>query len=510
MSKLAESLFKPCKDCHDLDRLQIAEVDADQHTLRRAEFDHGAHVLVLTCEGCHASIVDPSSDVAATQNLPGIDSCKSCHSPSIGSYACATCHYFHPNKERASGLLVSRDVHGMKAVLVGKTSEGQEDMARFPFEQQATIGRGAENTVVIEDASISGKHARIVYDAKESCYFLEDLESLNGTELDGTRVRDRERLETLHVITLANTRDLIFQDLATRVPQAQPSPGPAPPPAPEPQPEPTRPEVVPPPTPDVVPEEAHGTMIEEGGFKLPSSVSGDDAGDGTRIEEGGFKLPSSVSGDDAGEGTRIEEGGFKLPSSVSGDDAGEGTRVEEGGFKLPSSVSGDDAGEGTRVEEGGFKLPSSVSGDDAGDGTRIEEGGFKLPSSVAGDEKTDKKSRSDDDTGEIPRAAIDTDPSGQIKVAFRLDIPDLKLSFTLREGENVVGRGEEAAVRINLPDISRRHAVITINKDKVTVRDEGSSNKTYIDDREIGREPVELLAGDTLIFGDVKASLLRG
>ena len=95
----------------------------------------------------------------------------------------------------------------MNAVLLGKTREGQDDMARIPFEQQATIGRSADNTVVIEDPSISGKHAQIVYDPKEKCYFLEDLESLNGTELDGTRVRDRERLGRLHVITLANSRE---------------------------------------------------------------------------------------------------------------------------------------------------------------------------------------------------------------------------------------------------------------------------------------------------------------
>jgi pSer/pThr/pTyr-binding forkhead associated (FHA) protein len=370
----------------------------------------------------------------------------------------------------------------MNAVLLGKTREGQDDMARIPFEQQATIGRSADNTVVIEDPSISGKHARIVYDPKEKCYFLEDLESLNGTELDGTRVRDRERLGRLHVITLANSREFIFQDLATRAPRAQPTPGPPSPAPPEPQPDAPIPEV----TPEA--EEAQGTMVEEGGFKLPPSVAADDPGEGTRVEEGGFKLPPSVAADDPGEGTRVEEGGFKLPPSVAADDAGEGTRIEEGGFKLPSSVAGDDAGEGTRVEEGGFKLPSSVAGDD----------------------RARKKAKGDDDTGEIPRARLDTDPSGQIRVGFRLDIPDLQLSFTLGEGENLVGRAEDAAVRINVPDISRRHAVITITKNKVTVRDEGSSNKTFIDDREVGREPVELLAGDTLVFGDVKASLLRG
>ena len=120
-ARLAEDLSRPCRECHQLDEMQIAAVDANQHTLRRAEFDHGAHVLVLSCLECHAAIpvreaydgqqdVDRSSDKAETQNLPGIENCKSCHSASSGSHACATCHYFHPNKERASGLLAFRDV----------------------------------------------------------------------------------------------------------------------------------------------------------------------------------------------------------------------------------------------------------------------------------------------------------------------------------------------------------------------------------------------------------------
>jgi pSer/pThr/pTyr-binding forkhead associated (FHA) protein len=176
---------------------------------------------------------------------------------------------------------------------------------------------------------------------------------------------------------------------------------------------------------------------------------------------------------------------------------------------LPKSVTDGDSGEGTRVEEGGFALPKSVTDGDSGEGTRVEEGGFKLPGSMAGGGKSGavEKAQSEEDTGET---TIQTGPSGVARVSFRLDVPELALSFTLEEGENVIGRVEEAAVRINLAGISRRHAVITVRGDKVTVRDEGSSNKTFVEDREVGQEPVELLAGDVLMFGDVKASLLRG
>ena len=187
----------------------------------------------------------------------------------------------------------------------------------------------------------------------------------------------------------------------------------------------------------------------------------------------------------------------------------ERTHVEEGGFTLPKSVAEVDPGEGTHVEEGGFTLPKSVAEIDPGEGTHVEEGGFKLPQSMAGGGESGpvEKARSEEDTGE---SQIQAGPAGVVKVSFRLDIPQLGLSFTLGEGENLIGRAEEASVRINLADISRRHAVITVQGDRVTVRDEGSSNKTFIEDREIGREPVELLAGDVLMFGEVKASLFRG
>ena len=370
----------------------------------------------------------------------------------------------------------------MNARLVGKTIEGQDDMSKFEIGERATIGRSAGNAIVIEDPAISGQHASIVFDAEEKCYFLEDLKSLNGTELDGMRVKERERLGRLHVITLAGSRDLIFQDLDLCAPaEAASRPAPS------------------------VPAPAPAPRVEKAAPVAPPPASGE----GTRVEEGGFVLPESMADVESAEGTRIEEGDFALPKSVADVDSGEGTRVEEGGFKLPGSVAGGDSGEGTRVEEGGFKLPGSMAGGDSGEGTRVEEGGFKLPGSMAGGGQSGavEKVPSEEDTGET---TIQTGPSGVARVSFRLEVPELALSFTLEEGENLIGRAEDAAVRINLADISRRHAVITVRGDKVTVRDEGSSNKTFIDDREVGPEPVELLAGDVLMFGDVKASLLRG
>lgn len=54
------------------------------------------------------------------------------------------------------------------------------------FADAITIGRGPENTLVLEDGYASGKHARIY--PQDGQWYLEDLNSTNGTLLAGQRV----------------------------------------------------------------------------------------------------------------------------------------------------------------------------------------------------------------------------------------------------------------------------------------------------------------------------------
>jgi len=83
--------------------------------------------------------------------------------------------------------------------------------ADFDLGQEATLGRHPDCTVVLPVPAVSGRHARIEWDEAAGSYFLEDLGSLNGTELDGEPLTGRERLDRLHVITLGGKLDLIFQ-----------------------------------------------------------------------------------------------------------------------------------------------------------------------------------------------------------------------------------------------------------------------------------------------------------
>ncbi len=115
-----------CQKCHVVENASIRRVQADQNVLIRAEFNHRAHILDRRCTECHTSIsVDEKklrfsverysefaetlpqtfkADHAATQNVPTIRNCQTCHTADKTSNRCVTCHQFHPNKERRANL----------------------------------------------------------------------------------------------------------------------------------------------------------------------------------------------------------------------------------------------------------------------------------------------------------------------------------------------------------------------------------------------------------------------
>lgn len=76
----------------------------------------------------------------------------------------------------------------------------------------------------------------------------------------------------------------------------------------------------------------------------------------------------------------------------------------------------------------------------------------------------------------------------------------------LVQGDNLVGSDPGCAVHLSDPTVSRRHALIRIGPQEVSVEDLGSRNGTFLDGRRVGgKEVVE--KGAELGFGLVKASL---
>jgi pSer/pThr/pTyr-binding forkhead associated (FHA) protein len=97
----------------------------------------------------------------------------------------------------------------MQARLFCKT--GQLAGANYTIADEATIGKGPENSIQLYPSVISTRHARISFDRKANAFFIEDLRSRNGTKVDGMKVVGKEKLSKLHIITFAGQFDFIFQ-----------------------------------------------------------------------------------------------------------------------------------------------------------------------------------------------------------------------------------------------------------------------------------------------------------
>lgn len=74
----------------------------------------------------------------------------------------------------------------------------------------------------------------------------------------------------------------------------------------------------------------------------------------------------------------------------------------------------------------------------------------------------------------------------------------------LLNGENLVGRALDCAVRLDSTDVSRRHARILVSGDAATLEDLGSTNGTFVNGARIAG-PVPLADGTVVAFGSIQA-----
>jgi pSer/pThr/pTyr-binding forkhead associated (FHA) protein len=75
-------------------------------------------------------------------------------------------------------------------------------------------------------------------------------------------------------------------------------------------------------------------------------------------------------------------------------------------------------------------------------------------------------------------------------------------------GENLVGRDPEAHVRIDAVGVSRRHALINVTDDQVTLQDLSSKNGTFVDGVRVSA-PVLLTDGVEIRLGPAPVCFRR-
>ena len=358
----------------------------------------------------------------------------------------------------------------MRAKLFCRT--GQLAGVDHQIVDEATLGRSAENTLVLGASVISQTHARIFFDAKVGGYILEDLESKNGTRLDGIRVRARERLRDLHVVTLGEEHDFMFVVLPESTARADDghastARGPS---------EPS--------------ESASKTLYEPpAALQLPSfeqrSEARDDAAASApkTVHEplSALQVPSFeplAQDDEAASAPKtVHEplSALQVPSlePLAQDDAAASAppTVHEpaSALQVPSFEGAAEAGS---VAEASSECETVVEPPSA----------LELPPAVA--------AQPGSMAPEAARAVLEvTVANGS---SFRVE---------LGTGRHDIGRARDCAVWIDDRTLTRRHAVLTVAGDTVTIEDQDSRNGTFMDGARL-TAPVTLRVGDIVTFGD--------
>lgn len=277
------------------------------------------------------------------------------------------------------------------------------------IDQQATIGRSTQNSLRLDAPVVSQTHARISYDTTLDAFVLEDLDSKNGTRLDGVSVRGRQRLGLVHVVTLGEQHDFIF---VAASPQGEASP--------------------------------LGHVTSDTLYEPPSALD--------------VPVLSAPVADPRGNKTVHERApALEVPRLQSGPGQGAGV--------------GEDAHPSFR--ETVLEAPSA-----------LEVPSLKMPS-------LEMVSR--------VRAKA-AGHAGQVVLEVTL-ADGATRRVVLGEGRHEIGRLAECAVSIDDRTVTRRHAVLTVTGDGVTLEDLDSRNGTFKSgERLTGR--VSIRVGDVVTCGD--------
>ncbi|MBM3890591.1 MAG: FHA domain-containing protein [Verrucomicrobia bacterium] len=76
-----------------------------------------------------------------------------------------------------------------KLVALSQEMAGRESSFDAPT---VTVGRAPDNTICIEDGSVSSHHAELVREGEAGDYLLRDLHSTNGTRVNGQSITEQK------------------------------------------------------------------------------------------------------------------------------------------------------------------------------------------------------------------------------------------------------------------------------------------------------------------------------
>jgi len=86
---------------------------------------------------------------------------------------------------------VAKGNYGLEIISSGN-SRDLKDGSIIPIRSDLTIGRKDDNSIIISDQHVSGNHAKII--VRNDSLFIEDLNSTNGTYLNGNKISNKMKL----------------------------------------------------------------------------------------------------------------------------------------------------------------------------------------------------------------------------------------------------------------------------------------------------------------------------
>lgn len=86
---------------------------------------------------------------------------------------------------------VAKGSYGLEIINSGN-SKDLKDGSIIPIRSDLTIGRKEDNSITLSDQHVSGNHAKIIL--RNNSLFIEDLNSTNGTYLNGNKVHGKVKV----------------------------------------------------------------------------------------------------------------------------------------------------------------------------------------------------------------------------------------------------------------------------------------------------------------------------
>jgi two-component system cell cycle response regulator len=76
--------------------------------------------------------------------------------------------------------------------------------------------------------------------------------------------------------------------------------------------------------------------------------------------------------------------------------------------------------------------------------------------------------------------------------------PNLGRTYVLDDAETSIGRATECGITLDLDSVSRRHCTVLAGQPAFALRDEGSTNGTFVNEQRVDRQ-TELHTGDLIL-----------